>query len=68
MPDETVAAIKERAARRGHSVQQEVREALDRLAAEPLPARRRRPLRLTLATTGTAGTWSRDELYGDDER
>lgn len=68
VPEPTVAAIKERAARRGHSVQRELREALERLAVEPLPSRRRRPLQLTTVTTGNTGTWDREEIYGDDGR
>ena len=66
--EKTLATIKERAALRGHSVQRELREALDRLAAEPLPARRRRPLQLKTVATGRTGTWERSEIYGDDGR
>lgn len=36
VPDETVAAIKRRAARHGRSVQQELRDVLEKVAAEPV--------------------------------
>ncbi len=68
VPPETVAALKERAARHGRSMQQELREVLDRAAVEPVVRRRRGPLRLTTVTTGISEPWSRDEIYDDDGR
>jgi plasmid stability protein len=68
VPEETVAAIKRRAARHGHSVQQELRQVLEKAAAEP--ATGSRPGRLTLRTvaTGRVETFDRAEFYDDDER
>ncbi|MDT0203300.1 FitA-like ribbon-helix-helix domain-containing protein [Nocardioides sp. AE5] len=68
VPEETVAAIKRRAARRGHSVQQELREALDKLAAEPVAGGRPLPLRLRTVATGRIDSFDRADFYDDDER
>ncbi|MFT3872250.1 MAG: hypothetical protein QM714_06320 [Nocardioides sp.] len=68
VPEETVAALKRRAARRGHSVQQELREALERLAAEPVPGGRARRLSLRTVATGHVGSFDRGSFYDDDER
>ncbi|MFT4296607.1 MAG: hypothetical protein QM582_14460 [Micropruina sp.] len=66
--EETVAALRRRAARRGHSMQQELREALDKAAAEPAPGRRPRPLNLRTVDTGRTEAFDRADFYGDDER
>lgn len=68
VPEETVAAIKRRAARRGHSVQRELREVLDKAAAEPIAGARARPLSLRTVETGRRGAFDRAEFYDDDER
>ncbi|KHL16447.1 UNVERIFIED_CONTAM: hypothetical protein LK11_16130 [Mumia flava] len=68
VPDETVAAIKRRAARHGHSVQQELRDVLERAAAEPVTGARPRRLRLRTVDTGATGPFERADLYDDDER
>lgn len=68
VPEETVAAIKRRAARHGRSVQQELRDVLDKVAAEPLTGARPRRLDLTTVETGRSGSFERADLYGDDER
>jgi plasmid stability protein len=67
VPEETVAAIKRRAARHGHSVQQELREALEKLAAEPVTGGRARRLLRTVAT-GQVESFDRDHSYDDDGR
>jgi len=67
VPDETLLALKRRAARHGHSVQQETRSMLIRLAAEPLAGPRPRPLRLHTVATGLTDPFDRDDFY-DDER
>ncbi|WP_161893614.1 FitA-like ribbon-helix-helix domain-containing protein [Gordonia spumicola] len=66
--EETIASLKRRAHRHGRSVQQELRNVLDRVAAEPLTEARRKPLNLNTVDTGVAATFDRADLYGDDER
>jgi plasmid stability protein len=66
--EETVAAIKRRAARHGHSVQQELREVLQRAAAEPVTGSRPRRLSLRTVETRHQGSFERADFYGDDER
>lgn len=68
VPESVLAALKERASRHGHSVQQEVRGILAAAAAERPPARQVEPLRLHTVSTGQTGTWTREEMYGDDGR
>ncbi len=68
VPEETVAALKRRAARHGHSVQQELREVLAKAAAEPVTGPRPRPLELTTVETGVRRSFERADFYGDDER
>lgn len=68
VPDETIAAIKRRAARRGVSVQQELREALERLADEPSVGSRGRQLQLITVETGRTEPFDRSEFYDDDGR
>ena len=68
VPEETVAALRRRAARQGHSMQQEMREALARAAAEPLTERPPRSLRLHTVDSGRTEAFDRDDFYDDDER
>ncbi|SNS40382.1 hypothetical protein SAMN06309944_0117 [Micrococcales bacterium KH10] len=68
VPDETLAAIKRRAARHGVSVQHEIREALTRLANEPTHGSRPSPLQLFTVETGHSDSFDRTEFYDDDER
>lgn len=68
VPEETIAAIKRRAARRGVSVQQELREALERIADEPSEGSQGRELQLITVETGRTESFDRSELYDDDGR
>lgn len=68
VPEATVAAIKRRAARRGHSMQQELREVLEHAAAEPVAGSRPRLLDLRTVTTGRTEPLDRADFYDDDER
>ena len=68
VPEETVAAIKRRAARRGHSVQQELREVLNKSAGKPIVGVRPRPLSLRTVETGRTAAFDRAEFYDDNER
>ena len=60
--------LKRRAARHGHSVQQEVREVLASAAAEPISGARPHHLELHTVATGRTDTFDRDDFYDDDER
>lgn len=66
--EETVAALKRRAALHGRSVQQELRDILDRAAAEPVHAVLPRRLELSTVTTGREETFDRSTFYGEGER
>lgn len=60
-----MAALKEKAARSGRSLQQELLAVLDRAAVQP--SRRRPSLRGHVVSSGNTGSWDRADLY-DDER
>ncbi len=68
VPEEAVDAIKRRAARHDHSVQQELREVLNKIAGEPVPGARPRRLNLGTVETGRATAFDRADFYDDDER
>jgi plasmid stability protein len=68
LPADTVAALKRRAARNGHSMQREVHELLTAATAEHTSGARPRPLRLVTVSTGRSATFSRDDFYDDDDR
>lgn len=68
VPEETVAALKRRAARHGQSVQQELREVLAKAASEPVAGPRPRRLALRTVATGRTESFDRDDFYDDDGR
>lgn len=68
VPDETIAALRERAAAHGRSMQQEIREILQAAADEPVARHALEPIDLVTVTTGEQGTWTREEMYGDEGR
>jgi plasmid stability protein len=68
VPEETIAALKRRAARHGHSVQQELREVLAHAASERVAGSRPRRLTLRTVATGRAEPFDRHDFYDDDER
>lgn len=68
VPEETIAALKRRAVRRGHSMQRELREILAKAAAEPIAGEPPRQIRLREVATGRPDPFDRAEFYGDDER
>ncbi len=68
VPESVVAALEERAARHGHSMQQEIREILEAAATAPAPQRAPEPLGLITVRTTVASTWSRHEIYDDTGR
>jgi plasmid stability protein len=57
-----VAALKRRAAAHHRSLEAELRAILEAAAAD------RRPLRLHTVAIGDSATFSRDDIYGPDER
>lgn len=72
IPDETLAALKRRAAAHHRSLQMELREILDRAALEA-PSEDRLPSiaeELTMASNvpPSRDMWGREEIYGDDGR
>lgn len=68
VPESTLAALRERAERHGRSMQQELRTILEAAAQEPAPGETPAPLELITTRTSAAGTWSREEIYGDEGR
>jgi len=63
------AALRERASRHGHSLQQELLSILESAAAEPASSTTAPPpIRLKTVRTGGTSTWSREEIYGDEGR
>ena len=68
VPESVVAALRERAARHGRSMQREVLAILEAAAAEPLEVEKPPPLRLVTVKTAGKSTWRREEIYGDDDR
>jgi plasmid stability protein len=66
VPETLLAALRERAARRGHSMQQEVLQILEAAAGEPLAEEPVSPIRLIKVTTGGRSTWRREEIYSDE--
>lgn len=66
VPEETVALLKGRAARHGHSLEAELREILDAAAAAPDP---RLDIsfrdRLIMSDAPVQREWTRDDAYGD---
>ncbi|MGH9067714.1 MAG: FitA-like ribbon-helix-helix domain-containing protein [Acidimicrobiales bacterium] len=66
--EQTLAGLRERAARHGHSMQQEIVAVLDQAASEQGPGQVRAPVRLATVNTSTETTWSRGEIYGETGR
>lgn len=60
-----IALLREHASRRGLSLREELLQLLE-TAADEAPAIT--PISLTTVRTGAAGTWSREEIYADDDR
>jgi plasmid stability protein len=68
VPEKLVVAIKERAARHGRSMQQELVAILE-AATTKAPARVKiAPLTLVTVKTRGKARWNRAEIYGDDGR
>jgi len=69
VPEPVAAALRERASRHGHSLQQELLSILESAAAEPASATTApSPIQLKTVRTGGASTWSREDIYGNEGR
>lgn len=68
VPESTIVALRERAQRRGHSMQQEIREILRAAATEQPPAEATPPIQLVTVKTPASSTWRREEIYDDAGR
>lgn len=68
VPEAVVAALRERAARNGQSMQQEIRQILEAAAASQAPPAPVDPVQLHTVRAGGSLTWRREEIYGDAGR
>lgn len=68
VPEQVVAALRERAARHGQSMQQEVRQILEAAAMTPPSPEAPAPVRLTTVRTTGTSRWGREDIYGDAGR
>jgi plasmid stability protein len=69
VPLETLAALRERARRNARSLQGELRDLLVKVGQQELAVKPLEPIRLTFSkATPIGGTWSREEIYRDDDR
>lgn len=68
VPEKVVAALRERAARHGHSMQQELRQILEAAAAEAPPREDPEPIHLITVRTASDSTWRREDIYDDAGR
>jgi plasmid stability protein len=68
VPEEVLAALRERATRNRRSMQQELLLILKEAASEVPAARPHEPLRLVTVRTAGGGTWRREDVYGDEGR
>lgn len=68
MPEPLLAALRERAAAHGRSLDQEVLAILDAATAEPIPQHAPSPNQLVTAQTSMNTMWRRKDIYGDEGR
>jgi len=68
VPESVVTVLRERAARHGQSMQQEIRQILEAAAKASPPREAPAPVRLSTVRTAVASTWDREEIYGDAGR
>ncbi|MCL1897923.1 MAG: hypothetical protein FWG16_03780 [Micrococcales bacterium] len=64
---ETRLALAERAKTHGRSLQAELLELLERAAAETPPLPQQFKLQLATGNSGNDSTWSRDQIYQDEQ-
>ncbi len=63
-----MTALRERAARHGQSMQQEIRQILETAATASPPREAPEPVVLTTVRTTVTSTWDREAIYGDSGR
>lgn len=68
VPESVVAALRERAARHGQSMQAEIRQILAAAAHETHPSEVPAPVRLATVRAAVRSTWSREDVYADTGR
>ena len=68
VPEPVVTALRERAARNGRSMQQELRQVLEAAATAAPPAKPVEPIRLRSVRTTASSTWRREDVYDDTGR
>lgn len=68
VPESVLAALRERAARHGQSMQKEIRQVLAAAAAQPPSGEPVEPVQLRTVRTASPTTWRREEMYGDEGR
>lgn len=68
VPELVLAALRERARRRGRSFEQELQEILQAAATEKVPRQEFEPLAVTTSRRTATSTWRRDEIDGDAGR
>ncbi len=66
--EETLEALKRRAAANDRSLQQELRHSLRKLAEDAPPADPLPLLKLEFSDAEPQGRWRREEIYSDDGR
>jgi len=68
VPKSVVTALRERAARHGHSMQQEIRQILEKAARARPPREALEPVRFSTVRTTAPSSWRREDIYGDAGR
>ena len=69
VPGSVASALRERASRHGHSLQQELLLILEAAAAEPVTdLQPPPPISLHTVHSATTSTWSREAIYEEDGR
>lgn len=68
VPETVLVALRERAARHGQSMQQEIMQILEAAALAPAPSEAPEPIRLTSVRTTASSAWDREEIYGEAGR
>lgn len=68
VPENVATALRERAARHGRSMQQELLLILEAAATGDRRGTAVEPVSLRKVRTQTQATWRRDEVYGDSGR
>lgn len=68
VPEHVVTALRERAARHGRSMQEEIRQILAAAAMKRPVEEALEPLRLQTVRTRGTSTWRREQMYGSTGR